>query len=1567
MASTTSRPALRKALKWTARIVGGAVALVFVLVVAALLVVDLPWGRRFAARELNAILAPMFKGKIVVDHIGSLMVSGVGDVDAHIDAADGTRVLVARGASARIVPIALVESLLRTSHDLDIDVFDVNVDSVEVNVDTDNAGALKLVGAFDPAQPTTPPSPDAPSARGLHLGFPHATVGHTWVHGHMKGAPPVDADLDEVVAAVDVPAKGMMLDLSHALLVTRGMPQGANVLASLKAHFAMPSATGADMAVTGAFDGTIGGIPTTAQGALDGNRLDAVLDVPAFAAERLKALVPQAPVEKPVAVHVEAHGPLEAVQATLHARVGDSILDGVGDAQVTGKLTATLHLDAKNIDARAFSETAPASIVALQSTVHVNTKSDGMVGGDFTVDAPPGTAAGQAIPAASFKGTFDQTSRGFGGDMAGSIAEPGAPIAVKASFDAEGVAPVLGFDVSTKIDRLADVKRVHGLGPGSAALRATGTVTLATPPSVDATVQVAAFHLEQPSVHIDATRLEGHAYGPLGDPRLEATVEATGLHAAGYTFRDAHIAVEGSLERENVMATLLGDQTSNIRLSSSVVVGPAIALQGTTVDVWRGKQSLHASIGRVDAGGGRIDVLGAVITGVGETTRATVHLFPDSIVVQSDSNGIDLERLGYVLGLDKTLRKGSVKYAVDLAVRRDGLQGTTVFDLTNACFGRIDGLTGHVDARMENRTVTASIQLSADGVGSLHAEPVRIELGGQGGLEGASWRRASGEVRLDGEVDLARLIALLPPNTVPVGKVSGKLAIKGDVSRSAESDALPDITLQVKTTGLEIAPQRRPDIVKNGVVLVAQPEKGASGIDVHATVEAYGKRGAGKFGLRLVDKHGTIVAADAWSDAIPFKSLMAANARMMQELMQVPFTAKVVVPARQLAQFPDALRDGGLTGTAEATLSIEGTGLAPKVAFDAKGHNIRFDSARKAAPLEGDLNATYDGTKADVIVTVKDATRQLLEATGRLNANAGALIQNGAGAPWTAAADGTLDHFPLEAVPMLSDRRMHGTVDGGFALTDLHKDARVSLDIATANLRVGKQKYGGGKVHVGYDGKALSADLRLTQDAGFANANAKVPLHWGADVAPSRDPTGAIEAAFTAKKFRVGFLAPFVQAVFDSFDGTLDADAHVSLVPNQKPSISGSVALTDGVVGIPQLGQDLHGVKGRVVLNQDGTVRLDGAEAHGTVGKVTASGTAKLDGTDLVNAQLTANIEKRDAIPLDAQGTDLGSVYGKFNVNVATGADRKSMTVAVDIPSVHVTLPDASTHSVQALGELPDSNHIGVFTTPERFTAVPLDGHEAGPTDDGAPPSMLTIGITIGDAQIARGTDVRVGLGGKLTAKLEKKTAVTGQIQLKTGKLDVQGKSFEIESGTVTFTGDPSNPDVKVTAGWTAEDGTRVYADYTGPLQTGKVTLRSEPARPQNEIVALILFGTADGSESTPYASPDNGESTGEQAGATAGGFATGGLSKGLNKLTGLDITAKIDTSQANPRPEVEVQIARNISLELAVVLGTPPPGTNQDTTYATIDWRFLRSWSLETTFGDLGASIADVVWRHRY
>src|SRR5262249_53141347 len=151
---------------------------------------------------------------------------------------------------------------------------------------------------------------------------------------------------------------------------------------------------------------------------------------------------------------------------------------------------------------------------------------------------------------------------------------------------------------------------------------------------------------------------------------------------------------------------------------------------------------------------------------------------------------------------------------------------------------------------------------------------------------------------------------------------------------------------------------------------------------------------------------------------------------------------------------------------------------------------------------------------------------------------------------------------------------------------------------------------------------------------------------------------------------------------------------------------------------------------------------------------------------------------------------------------------------------------------------------------------------------------------------------------------------VSGQIRLTSGILQVQGKKFEIESGTVSFVGaDPSNPLVVVVAGWTASDGTRVYADFKGPLKTGKVSLRSEPARPKDEILALILFGSADQSS---YGGGQAGNGA-QAGGSAAGALATEGLSQGLDELTGLEIATKIDTSNAaNPRPEVEVQIARN-------------------------------------------------------
>ena len=212
------------------------------------------------------------------------------------------------------------------------------------------------------------------------------------------------------------------------------------------------------------------------------------------------------------------------------------------------------------------------------------------------------------------------------------------------------------------------------------------------------------------------------------------------------------------------------------------------------------------------------------------------------------------------------------------------------------------------------------------------------------------------------------------------------------------------------------------------------------------------------------------------------------------------------------------------------------------------------------------------------------------------------------------------------------------------------------------------------------------------------------------------------------------------------------------------------------------------------------------------------------------------------------------------------------------------------------------------------------------------------------------------------------KARMTGQLRLKRGFLDVQGHKFDIEKGTITFVGDePGNPQILITAVWKAPEGSLVYADFTGPLKTGKVTLRSEPAHSQNEIISLIMFGSINGQTGSSYQSQDqSGVGTTGKAGAAAGGFASEGLSKGLNDLTGLDVAAKVDTSTANPRPEVVLQITRSISLQLGYVVGTLPL-TNPDRTLVTVGWRFIRNWEMDGTYGNAGTTLVDWVWQYRY
>jgi autotransporter translocation and assembly factor TamB len=153
-----------------------------------------------------------------------------------------------------------------------------------------------------------------------------------------------------------------------------------------------------------------------------------------------------------------------------------------------------------------------------------------------------------------------------------------------------------------------------------------------------------------------------------------------------------------------------------------------------------------------------------------------------------------------------------------------------------------------------------------------------------------------------------------------------------------------------------------------------------------------------------------------------------------------------------------------------------------------------------------------------------------------------------------------------------------------------------------------------------------------------------------------------------------------------------------------------------------------------------------------------------------------------------------------------------------------------------------------------------------------------------------------------------------------------------------------------------------VYAEASGTASKLKVTLRSEPPLTKDQILSLLLTGSADGS----LGGTSGGGSNAATAVGAVGGVATQGLNKALHNISDLDVSTRIDTSTGTARPELVVQLSAKVSAQLTRALGQTP-GQPPDMTFLTLDFLIHRNWSLSTLAGDRGASGIDLVWRKRY
>ncbi len=632
----------------------------------------------------------------------------------------------------------------------------------------------------------------------------------------------------------------------------------------------------------------------------------------------------------------------------------------------------------------------------------------------------------------------------------------------------------------------------------------------------------------------------------------------------------------------------------------------------------------------------------------------------------------------------------------------------------------------------------------------------------------------------------------------------------------------------------------------------------------------------------------------------------------------------------------------------------------------AKATNLLARDAQACVrPLEIETKVSYDGTKATVRLAGSRDGAEIVSADADVKVSTAQALAGGTLA-WDASGDVALTRFPLDAIAPLIERAVSGEVSGKITLADLHKAASIDAELDLRALALDRATFPKGKVRLTVKDGALTASARLDQADGYIETKATSAMTWGVATVPQLDLAKPVDVSVKAQNFRADAAMPFVQGLFSELDGRIDTDAQLHVVAGGKDgNVKGAVTVRDGTFEVPQLGERFHGLKGKIIMNPWGTLRFEDFAADAPTGHLTASGDAVLKGLALHTASAQVHIAKGHSIPISLEGVPMGRAYGDVKTTAQMSADGKRLDVKVDVPLLQVDLPQSTGHSVQPL-EADKTVRVGLHRDGGDFLSIPLVAPEKP-----RPPSDLVIhaALTLGkDVQVKRDTTVDVTAHGAIDVVVSDKTHVTGKINVERGKLELEGKQFIIDHGIVSFVGnDPSNPMIVATAYWDAPDSTRVYADFSGLVTSGKLNLRSEPSLSQDEILSLILFGSPDGSFGAEPP-PGQEESTGVKAAGMAGGIVTQGLNKAISGITSVDISTRVDTSDSNnPRPELAVQITKTVSARLGYKLGVPAPGENPDRTELTLDWRFIRNWSLVAVVGDQGSTALDVVWRMRY
>ena len=485
--------------------------------------------------------------------------------------------------------------------------------------------------------------------------------------------------------------------------------------------------------------------------------------------------------------------------------------------------------------------------------------------------------------------------------------------------------------------------------------------------------------------------------------------------------------------------------------------------------------------------------------------------------------------------------------------------------------------------------------------------------------------------------------------------------------------------------------------------------------------------------------------------------------------------------------------------------------------------------------LSGDVNRSDDGRQWIGTTT--------LSAPGDIRADVNGAVEEGGTIRVTYDAEVPRLQAFVPQLPGLAT--LNGQVNRDASGTDWSGDLKFAGPGDIRALLDGALTDGGG-ADIKFDATMPRTERLLPGFPGTLTAQGSAQRQtgrWTVDVSSQTPASGTLaltgtydEATTTADmrasgQVQLAAANSFIQP--NSLEGPLQFDLAVQ-GPPELNSVQGNISMSGVTIAVPQIKNAIEAFGGAVTLN-------GGQASVALAGDLRTGGGFRIDGPVQLQAPFNGTIDMRflnmiltDQVVYETIVNGGVRVAGPLTGNA-------TLSGQIDIGETEINVARAG--GAPGVAPIPDLIHEGESAAVYQTRAhAGMVAEETENRDGGGPAIALDLVVSMPNKIFVRGRGLDAELGGSI--KIEGTTAnirPSGEISLIRGRLDFLTRRLELTKGVVSLLG-TLEPFLEFAATTETSEGAATLL-IEGPATAPEITVTSDPERPTEEALAMLVFG----------------------------------------------------------------------------------------------------------------------------